>query len=587
MAKVKTTAHSKPQSRKIVEKSENNAFEKFFADNKKANYIFLGLIVLAILLFFKDGVFGGKIFASPDNLSPNSYKTFLGEAKSEGIYPLWVPYIFMGMPSLGSLSASIPAAFNIFSYVWDNVLNAYAGDNLFMLTIPYYILFAVSLYLYVQYKFKNNVIALICALAGVFATGIIQLIIVGHHTKMMTIAFFPLIMFIIDRLIDSKDKNIFRLLLNFALLTILIYIQLHFHHIQMLYYSYMMIGIYIGYILIYRLIKKVEVMNIVKPVILFIVATLFALAMDADVLLSIKEYNKYSIRGEAGIEAKMDPNKTDDKPLDYTYATNWSFSPGEVLTFFMPYYYGFGTVDVNGKRENMYWGQMPFTDSPVYFGAIIFVLAIIGISFNFRRNPFVQALTVIIVLFLFISFGRTWPIIYNLLYNYLPFYSSFRAPVMIHYYMDLAFVILAGFGLKSIVDAAKDEAMKRKFRITSFIFLGIAGLMFIIAIVGFESSYKDAVMNGPKALEYKQMGYNPQQISQYFANIAKTAYANTISNLMLNAFLIIIVIGAAYMYTLKKITVNVFLVITLVICGFRYTECQFKNFALGYKVAKR
>jgi uncharacterized membrane protein YfhO len=143
--------------------------------------------------------------------------------------------------------------------------------------------------------------------------------------------------------------------------------------------------------------------------------------------------------------------------------------------------------------------------------------------------------------------------------------------------MDLAFVILAGFGLKSIVDAAKDEAMKRKLRITSFIFLGIAGLMFIIAIVGFESSYKDAVMNGPKALEYKQMGYNPQQISQYFANIAKTAYANTISNLMLNAFLIIIVIGAAYMYTLKKITVNVFLVITLVIAVFDILNVSLKT----------
>ncbi|HEY5536752.1 MAG TPA: YfhO family protein [Ignavibacteria bacterium] len=577
MAKVKNTAHSKPQVRKNIEKKEANALDKFFSDNKTVNYVFLGLIVFAILLFFKDGIFGGKIFASPDNMAPNSYKTFLSDAKSQGIFPLWIPYIFMGMPSLGSLTTALPAMHNIFSFVWDSILSAFSGDNLFLLTVPYYILFAVSLYLYIQYKFKNNLIALICSLAGVFATGIIQLIIVGHHTKMMTFAFFPLIMFIIDRLIDSRDKNIFKMLLNFALLTILIYIQLHFHHIQMLYYSYMMIGIYIGYILVYRLIKKIEVMNIVKAVSIFIIATLFAVAMDADILLSIKEYNKYSIRGSAGIEAKMDPGKTDDKPLDYNYATNWSFSPGEVLTFFMPYYYGFGTVETNGKRDNFYWGQMPFTDSPVYFGAIIFVLAIIGISFNFRRNPFVQALTLIIVLFLFASFGRTWPILYNLMYNYLPFFSSFRAPVMIHYYMDLAFVILAGFGLKSIVDAANDEVLKRKFKITSYVFLGVAALMFIIAIVGFESSYKDAVLNGPKAMEYKQMGYNLQQVNQHFVEVAKTAYSNTISNLMLNAFLIIIVIVSAYMFTLKKLSLNIFLVITAVIVVFDILNISLKT----------
>ena len=577
MAKVKTTAHSKPQGKKTVEKSSGNAFDKFFADNKTANYVFLGLVVLAILLFFKDGIFGGKLFASPDNMAPNSYKTFLNDAKSQGIFPLWIPYIFMGMPSLGSLTTALPAMHNIFSFVWDNILTAFSGENLFLLTVPYYILFAVSLYIYVQYKFKNNLIALICSLAGVFATGIIQLIIVGHHTKMMTFAFFPLIMFIIDRLIDSRDKNIFKMLLNFSLLTILIYIQLHFHHIQMLYYSYMMIGIYIGYILIYRLVKKVEVMNIVKAVSLFIIATLFAVAMDADILLSIKEYNKYSIRGEAGIEAKMDPAKTDDKPLDYNYATNWSFSPGEVLTFFMPYYYGFGTVEVNGKRDNFYWGQMPFTDSPVYFGAIILVLSIIGITFNFRRNPFVQALTLIIVLFLFASFGRTLPLLYNLMYNYLPFFSSFRAPVMIHYYMDLAFVILAGFGLKSIVDSANDEVLKKKFKITTYVFLSIASFMFIISIIGFESSYKDAVLNGPKIMEYKQMGYNPQQVNQHFVEVAKTAYSNTISNLMLNAFLILIVIGAAYMYTLRKLSVNMFLVITAVIAVFDILNISLKT----------
>ena len=388
MAKAKASPQSvsKTQVKKSSDKPATGFMSNFNFDSPKANYIFLGLIILAILLFFKDGVFGGKIFASPDNLSPNSYKTFLSDAKQQGIFPLWNPYIFMGMPSLGSLTAALPAIHNIFSFIWDSVLTGISGDNLFVLTIPYYLLFAISLYLYAQYKFKSNLIALIMALSGVFATGIIQLIIVGHHTKMMTFAFFPLIMLIIDKIIESDNKDKFRTVLNLALLAILVFIQLHFHHIQMLFYSYMMIGIYIGYIFIYRLIKKSEVAGIIKAVAVFIVATIIALAMDADIILSIKEYNKYSIRGESSIEQKSDPANNSDKPLSYDYATSWSFSPGEVLTFIMPYYYGFGTVDVNGKRDNMYWGQMPFTDSPVYFGVIILMLSIVGVVFNQEKS---------------------------------------------------------------------------------------------------------------------------------------------------------------------------------------------------------
>ncbi|MBK7159226.1 MAG: hypothetical protein IPH77_11900 [Ignavibacteria bacterium] len=63
------------------------------------------------------------------------------------------------------------------------------------------------------------------------------------------------------------------------------------------------------------------------------IAALLAVAMNADVMMSMKEYNKYSMRGEPGIEAKIDKKVADDQPLDYQYATNWSFSPGEVITF--------------------------------------------------------------------------------------------------------------------------------------------------------------------------------------------------------------------------------------------------------------
>ena len=66
---------------------------------KYGNYIFIGIIILAVLIFFKDGIFDGKVFATSDNLAYDSFKTFLDDAKKAGVFPLWVPYIFMGMPN--------------------------------------------------------------------------------------------------------------------------------------------------------------------------------------------------------------------------------------------------------------------------------------------------------------------------------------------------------------------------------------------------------------------------------------------------------------------------------------------------------
>jgi len=567
MAKSKST-QVKPQQKKFQQADGNNSLEILSSDTPKIRYIFLGIISLAILLFFWKGVFDGKIFASADNLSPLSFKPFLDDAKAQGIYPLWIPYIFMGMPSLASLTAAIPAMHNIFSFIWDSAFAAFAGNNLFALTLPYYFLFAISLFFYARYKFKNNLIALYIALTGVFATGIIQLIIVGHHTKMMTFSFFPLIMLFLDKLIDSDDENRYKTILNFGLLAMLVFLQLHFHHIQMLFYSYMMIGMYIVYRVVYSLIKKIEIKKIVRAFVLLIVAVIFAVSMDADIILSVKEYNKYSMRGESSIVSKTDPQKKDDKPLSYDYATNWSFSPGEMMTFIVPHYYGFGSVEVNGQRTNLYWGQMPFTDSPVYFGVITFLLAVIGVFLNFRKNNFVQALTVIVVFFMLLSFGRTMPVIYDIFYNNVPFFSSFRAPVMIHYYIDLAFVILAGFGLKSVLEEIKNEAGKERLKKMSFILGSLALLMLLMSVFGFENSYTNSISNSPLVDKLKAQGANAQQVAQYVKQISSYAYKNVISDLMLHSFLLLVVIALLYLLSIRKITVQLFLLGTIVIALF-------------------
>jgi len=93
--------------------------------------------------------------------------------------------------------------------------------------------------------------------------------------------------------------------------------------------------------------------------------------------------------------------------------------------------------------------------------------------------------------FLFLSFGRTLPIIYNLFFDYVPFFSSFQGSCDdTLLYWNLAFVVLAGFGLKSIYEDFKDDASKEKLKKISLVLGSIAGLMLLISFLVLKTHNK-------------------------------------------------------------------------------------------------
>jgi hypothetical protein len=562
MAKTKTplTASTKSKQASELKDSDLNF-------GKWDNYIYIGVIILALFVFFREGIFGGKVFASGDHIAFDSFKTFFEDTKKEGIFALWTPYIFMGMPNFAGLIGFSPRVYDLFGHGFGMILSLFGNpeSNPIFSIVIYYIIFAIGFYLYINYKFKNKLVALFTALMAVFATDLVQRMVTGHNTKVFAIMFFPLILLVIERLIDYDYKNIFSKIVDVALLTIMFHIQLTSNHMQMIFYSYLFIGIYVLYIFVARLIKKESYRSALMAGVFVILGAGLSVAMNADVIMSVKEYNKYSMRGVPSIQTQTAPSGKNAEPLDYDYATRWSFSPGEVLTFYAPYYFGFGDVEYQGQRANLYWGQMPFTTAPVYFGVIVLTLALIGIFYNFRRNVYVQALTLIVFAFLLLSFGRNGGVLFDIFFYYVPFFSSFRAPVMIHNFMDVGFAILAGYGLMSMVGSIRNQIETEKFKKVSFVVMGIAGLIFIISIVGFKSSYRDSVLNGPKAQEYKKMGASPQQISQQLGQMADIAYDNITSDLQLHSFLILLVMGAALLYSKRMINYKLFMFLVILI----------------------
>lgn len=474
------------------------------------------------------------------------------------------------MPSFASLIAFPERMYDYSHAVWviiRDIVYAVWGGNQVWSIVLYYIIFAFGFYFLVNYKFKDRLIAFYASVAAIFITPIIQFIIVGHNTKMIAIMMFPWVFLFLERILDrfiyGGKINIFRLILDFIVLVFVIHIQMSSNHIQMLFYFYLMLGVYLIYRIIYSVVKKSDVAAVIKSSIIFIIAIGFSAAMNADSYLSIKEYNKYSIRGVPSLESQKpeNQNKQGSEPLDYEYATNWSFSPGEVMTLFIPYWQGFGDVEYKGQRANTYWGQMPFTTSPVYFGVLTLLLAFIGIYYNFRKNVLVQALSVISVLVLFISFGRTFPVLFDIMFKHFPYFSSFRAPVMIHIIINVSVVILACFGLKSVYDAAKDTALGRGFTKGVKYVIPILFLPILFSVIGFKGYYESVVNSSPLVQKLQAQNVPADQLKQYVSQVAAVAYDNVRSEMLIIGVLLIITYGACYYFIAGKLRYQYFMLL--------------------------
>jgi hypothetical protein len=180
--------------------------------------------------------------------------------------------------------------------------------------------------------------------------------------------------------------------------------------------------------------------------------------------------------------------KTIEGGLDYDYATSWSLSPGEVMTFFVPSWYGFGDHPYQGpltqNREiklNTYLGPQPSVDAPQYMGVVVLVLAIIGFV-KYRKEPFVQYMGVMILFSLLIAFGKEFPLIYDLLYRYLPMFNKFRVPLTILILVQFFTPILAGYGIVSFIPEQRKNLSSLQEKRWKYALGGI-GLGILIALI--------------------------------------------------------------------------------------------------------
>ncbi len=535
------------------------AQEKPLVPEKYETPILIALIIILLIVFLHQAFFQGKVFISSDINASRSLQPFLDRANKEHVFPLWIPYVFSGMPSFASLLTGGTRAYDIIPYVWGLVDQAIATiliNKDVGWVLVYYFIFGIGLFLLMRRLGLSKFASFFGATATLFAMYIIIWIMVGHNTKIAAMAFFPFILLLVMDLIQK-----FRWSYLLALI-VAIHLQFQSTHIQMIFYSYLAIGLYLIFALIRNIARKENVTGTIRSGVLLLAASAVAFVMSADLYFSVYQYTKYSIRGASPLVQSSSETTQKGGGLDYQYATSWSFGPGEMLTFFIPSYYGFGDVTYSGPVTNDqtvhivgYFGPEPFTDAPQYMGVIVLLLAFIGFIKN-RKKPFVLFSLVMIVISLLIAFGKEFPILYNLMFYHLPYFNKFRAPSLILVLVQIFVPILAAFGIDTVIKAREDSSILPAKKL--LVWTGIFGGLIILTAI-FQGAIKDSYVSMAQANAAKIAYWNhltEPQVDQLV--IPQILFPKMINDLYVSLIICLLTTGLIYLFVQRKVTSVVF-----------------------------
>jgi len=426
------------------------------------------LLLVAICVLYPSLVFQNKVFFAGDTEAAASFAQATKQLPTgEPGYPLWNPFLFSGMPSYASL-AYAPNIYPI-------TLLLKGVDKLIPLPssswlLAHTFLLGLGIFLLLRDRGVSFLVSIIAAGTMMWIPNNVAVGANGHGSQACAVAYIPFALLFWDRCWRGKG-----LLVNGSALAIVLGFQMLRAHLQISYYTYALIGLHFLFFSIVKVIDAIRGREVGEGVLPRFIARVFggegkrsalrtlveisyfgaalaviilvSLLISSVLYLPVHDYSQYSIRGAA-----------EGGGLDYEYATSWSLHPCEMLTFILPYAYGFG--------KHLYFGYMPFTDYPNYLGFITIFGALCALVF--ARNRFMLFLFFIFIAATLVSFGKYFPQLYDFLFNSLPYFNKFRVPVMVLIVQQTAAVLLFALGINAVL-GVQSERLKT---VTKWMMLG-------------------------------------------------------------------------------------------------------------------
>ena len=415
--------------------------------------------LLAVVVFFViTAAYFSPVLFEGKGLAQNDILQFKGGSKeiqdyrdNEDKQVLWTNSMFSGMPAY-LISVTFPG--NLFQSA-TKVLSLglpHLVSNIFLTLVCAYILFVVM--------GMSTWLSIIGAIALAFTSYNIIILEAGHNTKSYAIAYAPLVL---AGVIYTFRRNFW---IGFALFTVALTLQLLANHMQITYYLMLMIVLY-GIVEMVFAVKNNALAGFFKRVGILMVGALLAVGVNFGPLYTTLQYGKYSIRGKSEL-TPLDSEKGQGSGLDRDYAFNWSYGVSETITLLIPDYFGGSSTSELSEKSNTYqalqrmgvppgqakdiikrmptyWGDQPFTSGPVYVGAIICMLFVLGLFIADKKIRYwLLAATILSAM---LAWGKNFETFNYLMFDYFPGYNKFRAVAMALVIAQIAMPILAVFAL--------------------------------------------------------------------------------------------------------------------------------------------
>ena len=464
---------------------------------KKNIWIHVGMIVvmLAVAFAYFSPVLEGKTVYQGDI---QKYEAMVKETKDyqakTGVYVHWNSAMFGGMP--GYQVGGNPPVKSVFAPLQNLGTLQFLGMERTAGVLFFYL---IGFYVALLVLGCSPWLSLLGALA--FSLGSYNIIIVeaGHITKAWSIAMIAPILsgmaLCLRKPKEGKKKNT-DWLWGGLLFTLALGLQLICNHIQITYYT--IIGaVTLGLVYLVNSIVKKRFPQFAIGVGILLLGCGLAFACNARNLMVSQQYAKHTMRGGNAITVTPEDLYHDGEPaslsgkksgLDIDYAFSWSYGIGETYTLLVPGAMGGGSGEPvshesacykNFRQEQapLYWGYQPFTSGPVYFGAIVVFLFILGLIIV--RGPerwWLLAATVVAIL---MSWGNNFMAFNEWLFNHLPLYNKFRTPSMSLVLANVCMVLLGILGLKELFS---DEVPVKRKNLALYISGGATTLMLLVGL---------------------------------------------------------------------------------------------------------
>jgi len=445
-------------------------------------YLIAVLSFIVIAYMFTPQVFSGKVVNQGDIASWRGMANEIisyNEANPDKDPALWTNSMFSGMPA------------TTISVVYDGDFTDYLYKILFVgQRPPSYLLISLIGSFLLFLAFGVNVwLSIIGAIAISFCSYNMQIIQVGHNSKMVAIAFMP---WVLAAVVYAYRK---KALLGALLFAFALSFQIKANHPQITYYLAIIIAGY-AIALLYTSIKDKYFLKFLRTSVYLLIAGALGIATNINHLWPTYEYSKYTMRG--GSELAKEKG-TEQKGLEIAYATQWSYSPEETPNLLIPNYNGGATAGELSKNSEsykvlqsgfqgadqiikqlpLYWGPQPFTAGPMYLGAISIFLFILGLIL--LRGATKWWIASVSLLAILLSWGSNFLPVTEFFFNYIPLYNKFRTVSMVLVILQITIPLLAFLTVDKLL---KGEYDQKKVKTGLIISLAItAGFSLIMAIL--------------------------------------------------------------------------------------------------------